>query len=776
MIKAPYNFVPVSQKVFFPDWSDRVSHDIPFSDGESGVIEITITAKSPIFIRDHEKETEFCQYNGEYYIPGSSIKGMIRNVLEIMSFSKMSFVDDKTYAVRDLRNRKLYMSKMTPEKTFCGFLKKENGEYIIENCGVPGRIRHEEIDKIYKINFASKFKEGNFGNKAKDKTAKKKYEMINSSNFVHKFEYVKEDANRKVYRYNPNASKRGTLVLTGQPSARKEPENGKPSGKIYEFIFFDVQEELKVSEKVFENFKFAYFDGRNTEPKESPDWTFWKEKLEAGEKVPVFFQKAGKEVLHFGLSYLYKLPYQHSILDGIPESHKDSRLDLAQTIFGYTDDKKALKARVQFSHFKAVKNIEVLPKRTEILGTPRASYYPNYVKQTNANPYKTYMDSNFRISGWKRYPIHKGSSVKKTMDTGNENVGTTFAPLKEGVVFKGKMIYHNLKKSELGAVLSALTFHKTEGCFHNIGMAKALGYGKIDIEIKNINNIEEYLKEFERVITIQIDNWCYSEQIKELLTMATEQNNINNSTLEYMTLDSFAKNKVNREYLKTYTTLDNIQETTCKSFLDSDDLKEIRLLQEEFKKREKEYKEQQKLEQQHQNDDWQIAKNSSNIDQLNSFLERYPNSSYREEAEKLIEDIKEEKKRQKEAEIERDAKEKWEKIHKIDKKFFKDALKNFINDFPTSSYIEEAKKELEELENSNKTPNINLDFNQVRDLRGIERVIKNIKNPTEEDKQNLIDTISRVALDLNAKNRKKFLRSKYIIDWIGKDKLIELLN
>ena len=775
MIKAPYNFVPVSQKVFFPDWSDRVSHDIPFSDGESGVIEITITAKSPIFIRDHEKKTEFCQYNGEYYIPGSSIKGMIRNVLEIMSFSKMSFVDDKTYAVRDLRNRKLYMSKMTPEKTFCGFLKKENGEYIIENCGVPGRIRHEEIDKIYDIDFASKFKEGNFGNKAKDKTAKIKYEMINSSNFVHKFEYVKEDANRKVYRYNPNASKRGTLVLTGQPSARKEPENGKPSGKIYEFIFFDVQEELKVSEKVFENFKFAYFDGRNTEPKESPDWTFWKEKLEAGEKIPVFFQKAGKEVLHFGLSYLYKLPYQHSIREGIPEPHKDSRLDLAQTIFGYTDDEKALKGRVQFSHFKAVKNIEVLPKRIEILGTPRASYYPNYVKQTNANPYKTYMDSSFKIAGWKRYPIHKGSSVKETTDTGNENVGTTFAPLKEGVVFKGKMIYHNLRKAELGAVLSALTFHKTEGCFHNIGMAKALGYGKIDIEIKNIDNIEKYLREFERVITIQIDNWCHSEQIKELLTMATEQNNINNSTLEYMTLKSFAKNKLSKEYLKTYTKLDNIQETTCKSFLDSDDLKEIRLLQEEFKKREKEYKEQQKLEQRHQND-WQIAKKSSNITQLKSFLERYPNSSYREEAEKLIKDIKEEEKRKKEAEINKKAKEKWEAIHKAEKKFLKEALIRFINDFPTSSYIEEAKKELEELENSNKAPNTDLDFSQVRDLRGIERVIKLKKTLTKEDIRKLIEKVQEIYPTLNSKKKRQFKKSTLIIRWLSKEKFDEILN
>ena len=30
MITAPFNFVPLSDKVFFPDWADSVSHDIPF--------------------------------------------------------------------------------------------------------------------------------------------------------------------------------------------------------------------------------------------------------------------------------------------------------------------------------------------------------------------------------------------------------------------------------------------------------------------------------------------------------------------------------------------------------------------------------------------------------------------------------------------------------------------------------------------------------------------------------------------------------------------------
>jgi CRISPR/Cas system CSM-associated protein Csm5 (group 7 of RAMP superfamily) len=113
MITAPYNFVPLNKEIFYPSWADDVSHDVPFEDAESGEIDITITAKSPIFIRDSKDEEEFCQHNNEYYIPSSSVKGMLRNVLEIMSFSKMRLetFDDDTYAVRDLRNPTLYMTK-----------------------------------------------------------------------------------------------------------------------------------------------------------------------------------------------------------------------------------------------------------------------------------------------------------------------------------------------------------------------------------------------------------------------------------------------------------------------------------------------------------------------------------------------------------------------------------------------------------------------------------------------------------------------------------------
>ena len=119
-IKAPYKFVPFNKQVVSPYWIEQISHDIPFSDGQSGTIEVALKAESPIFVRDgigqkqakdnyqddvQQKPHLFSQYGGRYFIPGTSIKGMIRNVLEILSFGRMEDkVNDHRYAVRDFQN------------------------------------------------------------------------------------------------------------------------------------------------------------------------------------------------------------------------------------------------------------------------------------------------------------------------------------------------------------------------------------------------------------------------------------------------------------------------------------------------------------------------------------------------------------------------------------------------------------------------------------------------------------------------------------------------
>ena len=52
-LRAPYNFVPLSSDgVFHPDWAERISMDVPFKDGMTGVIDVTFKAESPIFVRN----------------------------------------------------------------------------------------------------------------------------------------------------------------------------------------------------------------------------------------------------------------------------------------------------------------------------------------------------------------------------------------------------------------------------------------------------------------------------------------------------------------------------------------------------------------------------------------------------------------------------------------------------------------------------------------------------------------------------------------------------
>jgi CRISPR-associated protein (TIGR03986 family) len=238
MITAPYNFVPLNEKVFFPSWAEDISHDVPFEDGESGVIDIEITAKSPIFIRDSKDETEFCNHNGQYYIPATSIKGMVRNVLEIMSFSKLRAEQftDNTYAVRDLSSAKnFYMTQMQKD-TFCGWLKKDKENYIIEECGVPLRIHHKQIDYAFNVNFSQEFDHEGF-----TKTSEYKYNLIGGNpRKIKVSEPYKSQTNpkydtRQFCKYDTNGTE-GTLVLTGQPTPRKD--TGKMGdGKGFEFVF-----------------------------------------------------------------------------------------------------------------------------------------------------------------------------------------------------------------------------------------------------------------------------------------------------------------------------------------------------------------------------------------------------------------------------------------------------------------------------------------------------------------------------------------------------------
>jgi len=583
MITAPYNFVPLNDKIFYPPWASEGTlkniHDVPFEDGESGTIELEITAKSPIFIKDSKNPSEFCHFineNGgkEYYIPATSLKGMIRNVLEIMSFSSMNFVDDKKYSMRDLNNSDYKNNVIKDIK--CGWLYKEGNEFKIRECDGIYRIKYQNIgSKFGKEDYRDNFLEGKFDDKNDPlKNACAKYNLVNFENVdkIYNFSRVGNKNGRIIVCFDDKGSMQGKVVLTGHPSARVDNKD-KPSGKNYDFVFVEKKDAktFNVSKNTFEVFKFAYFDGRKKQPIESADWAFWKEKLKNGKEVPVFFHVNGNEVSNFGLSYLYKFPFSKTVKEVLEHTQvRENRPDLAELIFGFSRKingiQESLKGRIFISHAKTANNIKVGKETKLVLGSPKASYYPIYLRQ-NGDKYITYDNKNAELSGYKRYAVHK-NTAKSNADDKTKNVETPITPLEAGAKFKFKIVLHNMLPIEIGALLSAITFHQNHSCYHSIGMAKPFGYGKIKLSILKFEDfkkdIKAYLQDFESAINGSIFNgevkWHESEQIKNLFSMSSEQNNKDSSELIYMKLEDFAKSKNSdrRYYLDRYIKLANI--------------------------------------------------------------------------------------------------------------------------------------------------------------------------------------------------------------------------
>jgi hypothetical protein len=385
------------------------------------------------------------------------------------------------------------------------------------------------------------------------------------------------------------------------------------------------------------------------------------------------------------------------------------------------------------------------------------------------------MDADFKIAGRKRYPVHKGDKTVKTEDTGNENVGTTFTPLDTGVVFEGKLRYHNLKKVELGAMLSALTFHNTPNTFHNIGMARSLGYGKIELKINGIENIELYLKEFELYLTEQIIDWKDSIQLKELLAMVTEQNNSGNSELKYMKLRDFADSKSKKKaFLKYYSELNNIRTVEIKTLIDEETIMQHKAKQSEI--------ENQRKAMQKEKDDWQKAKVSNTVQALEHFVSTYAASSYIDEAKILIETIKIEEEKEKVNALQEESDEKWNSLQaylkneKLKEKKI-EALDKYIADYPDSKYIVDADKQKDDINNKNKASNKGLDeLSNVTDSKNFKSLLDTNNSNLEDNKVLIKENVIRVYNSLNKKKQKSFFKEIQLARFFNKDFESEVKN
>jgi CRISPR-associated protein (TIGR03986 family) len=281
------------------------------------------------------------------------------------------------------------------------------------------------------------------------------------------------------------------------------------------------------------------------------------------------------DINHFGISYMHQLPYKKSIKDFIPQEFNLRKPDLAELLFGHTvkdsDEKvKPLKGRVCFEHAFSDKTIdEKIEPHTRILSSPKATFYPFYLNQSGRKGANllTY-DNAGKIAGRKRYPIKDLLPVEEKPK--KNQLSISIKPLPSKTKFTSNIAYHNLLPAELGALLSALNFHKNNDCFHALGMGKPYGYGAVKVSVKGLDETSknEYLNAFE----LKMNNWYQkkygkskswqnSTQLNELFAMAKmTTKNENVEKLKYIKdPKNFRTLKNNKEHLPRFTEFLNLK-------------------------------------------------------------------------------------------------------------------------------------------------------------------------------------------------------------------------
>lgn len=525
-ISSGYNFVPINKEVFHPLWASKVSQDIPFSDGEDGIIEVTLDNVSPLFVRNGAATNEdkvyssYVEDDGEkrFFIPGSSLKGMLRSVLEVFSFSKMfagkQFVD-RSFGFRSFDGNKSsikdYPNLM--KNVHAGWLEQDGDQYTLYPCdGEFESIPYSGVEALFP-----------------------EYKEVEKISNAWKKNSALVGKNKELY---PEYSEGYRLVCCGHIGKRN-----------VEYLFpSQTKEGLSINKDIALKFFTVY--------EQTPDFKKICKYLEEGHRLAVFYILKDDNVDALGLSKFFRYPYKDSLKNmvGKQQDQEESDPDLPETMFGYTGGNDSLKGRIHIGHAFCAETVheEELGDVKGVLGQPKPSFYPFYLKQDN-NPFKT-LDNAEGIAGRKVYRIHKDGTVTSLSSNGNKNVESHFKPIPAGHHFKFKISLHNLRPVETGALLSALTFHGTKNVWHNLGMAKGYGYGKVnisDINLKGLSmNVDQYLHEFEKEMNVfcaekGLGEWYLQSEIGSLLSIHAEHDD---DIVKYMSLEEYKEARSNDNF------------------------------------------------------------------------------------------------------------------------------------------------------------------------------------------------------------------------------------
>lgn len=519
----PYNFVSLKDK---NDVIDRGERKL---ESNTGKLVCKLVNKTPLFImgeseqdnKGHTKE-RFYREKGIPIIPASSLKGAIRNIIDVLTNSVIRNVEDERLEQR------------------IGAGKFESVFGIIESLPENGKngviVEAEKIKVKTKEKVENKSKPNDYGKEFSNKYNEKdglieKVKLKDSIYNLKETEIKIKPGVTTVEKLITNSKEYKNYLTNNENGVQGVLWFSSPIfGKIHEKLLIPKKNgrKFEFSKEEYEDFKYIIKQRaeRIKNGKDINSSTFYYDKnLEKGD--PLLFQvKDGKMAEHLAFSEIPRLRYKFSPLDLVPEEFRpdDSlkKLSFSERLFGTTGDttkkdeeKKdeliALSGRVFFEDAKNYKP-EMIdngnPVTLKAFGEPHPTlttfYLDNIEKNYNEN-------KGVSIRGRKFYWHHKEKigkpfseyrkSVEMPKDKNGQNkfaYNSSLELMDINNEFEFNVNFENLTDEELGVLIYAIELE--DGLLHKIGKGKAFGFGSCKIEIKeflleNKNKYKDFLIE-----------------------------------------------------------------------------------------------------------------------------------------------------------------------------------------------------------------------------------------------------------------------------------------
>ena len=518
---TPYNFVPLDRIVeVLPD--ELPEADRYHSNRHTGYFDIEIETLTPTYTRGARKvsrdfpdpianasDRNLDGLPADFFhrgdnartpvLPGSSLRGMIRNVFEVVTFSRINFVSERRLFYRGIADSKqsgkqeLYKAGHNKDWLLGGILEKTDqgmvlrvststpkGFVLVENIGQAARDFNQSRNQVHAVTV--KLLDG------------ETHTIIGApiAQIITRGHNSKQGLPGWLIVPGPDINKRHWWQVILMPEVEATDDYQVPADVYSDYLTWG---EMAFGAKFNDRSLVQRDDGR------------MPRKLVIG--APAFALRSTEEpqsVQVIGANMMMAVRYGKSlaaIADGFYSRYYGDRqtpqLDMAQAVFGRVSEHNRIlpmiRGRVFFEDAVCITPNPWLAEQEadsvkipSILSGPKPTscnvYAALYDGQKVLKARTHWNDENVTIRGFKRYTHRSDIAASNELGWDQGGTGTQktrIRPVKKQVVFRGRVRFENMSAAELGALYASIQL--PSGLAHKFGMAKNLGLGSVRVKV-----------------------------------------------------------------------------------------------------------------------------------------------------------------------------------------------------------------------------------------------------------------------------------------------------